>query len=46
MLAAFGHDGEVSDEESTRRYVGALLLVRGIRRLDQITQLLTAPATG
>jgi hypothetical protein len=43
VLAALGRtaDEDVSDEEVSRRYVGALLLVRGIRRLDQIAQLLT-----
>jgi hypothetical protein len=46
VLAALGintADEGVSDEEGYRQFAGALLFVRGLRRLDQIAQLLTAP---
>jgi len=46
LLATLGSDAigeEVSDDEITRRYAGALLLVRGLRRLDQIAKALSAP---
>jgi hypothetical protein len=44
LLAVLGLDvhEEIPDEETARRYTGALLLVRGLRRLDHITKLLTA----
>jgi hypothetical protein len=45
LLAVLGIDmhEETTDEETARRYTGALLLVRGLRRLDHIAKLLTAP---
>jgi hypothetical protein len=43
LLAVLGIDAheEITDEETARRYTGALLLVRGLRRLDHIAKLLT-----
>jgi hypothetical protein len=45
VLAALGFDAnaeDVSDEETARRYTGALLFVRGLRRLDQLSNALTS----